>query len=1029
MDYIAVSSQYSAALASPEKLQQEFLATLENISDGIFACDAEWRFVYLNASAERVLGIKRDEVLGKSHWEVFPLTPGTRLEDEYRRAAAGETRDFENFYQPWQRWFHNRCFPRKGGGMMVCFQDITERKQQELEILRLKTTLEEKVAERTLELRASEDRFRALVETTSDCIWEVDDHGRFTYVSPRFEELLGYAPEQMLGKTPADFMLADEAPSDLDDFRFIIRNQAFESIIECRHRHRNGSMVFAEVNGRAFYGDNGAFLGIRGVTRDITARKQLEKEREQYFILFNTSADLMTVFDMATERFKLVNPAFSEITGYTEQELLEKKLDELVHADDLARTIEAIQSKPDENVVRGFENRYICKDGSLKWLSWQSVRDYASGLIYATARDCTKRKLAEEKIRNSEERFRQMFVQHSAIMLLIDPSTGSIIDANQAATSFYGYTRNRFRSMYITEISALPSDEVQKYIRQVEEEKDKIFIYPHRRSDGTIRTVEVRSSPIISNGRPLLFSIIHDITAKKELEDALMLAKATVDAVSDCVHWLTPDAYILDANPAMCHALGYSRDELLRMNILDIDPHFDCDRYKERRAKLMAGGSLTFETEHRAKDGRLIPVEVSVSHVQVGAEERICAIARDISKRLKYEQELLAAQKAAEEASQAKSRFLSMMSHEIRTPMNGLMGLIQLLLTTGLTLQQQGYATQALNAGNELVQLLNGILDLAKIEANKLELESYRFCLRELVGETVRLMELAAHEKDLLITTTVDQAVPDVLEGDAMRLRQVLTNLLSNAVKFTREGSISLVVNCAAEDAAQATLCFEVRDTGIGMSADKMRAVFSPFVQGDNSTTRRYGGTGLGLSICKDLIELMGGAISVESTEGKGSIFRFTVVMGKQQAATAQENAMPALSVQTTVPLDQARYHILLAEDDLRAQEIVAQMLEMHGYTVDVAVDGREVLQALEREDYDIVLMDCMMPEMDGYKTTAAIRSAESSVKNHNIPIIALTGNAMKQDVECCLAVGMDDHLPKPLMFDELMIKLKKWLA
>ena len=416
----------------------------------------------------------------------------------------------------------------------------------------------------------------------------------------------------------------------------------------------------------------------------------------------------------------------------------------------------------------------------------------------------------------------------------------------------------------------------------------------------------------------------------------------------------------------------------------------------------------------------------------------------NITKAKQADEQLLHAKNAAESANIAKSRFLATMSHEIRTPMNGVIGMLELLQHSELTREQYEYAESAKKSGIELVRLLNDILDLSKIEADKLVLESSDFDLRPMISDTINLLSLQAREKDVDLSTTIDDDVPMKLRGDAGRVRQIISNLIGNAIKFTPTGSVVLHVRNDTESDHSVTLRFLVRDSGIGIAAGKLGQIFEPFTQADSSTTRRYGGTGLGLAICKRLSELMGGRIGVESVEGQGSTFWFTVVVEKQGDVPASlEGNTPASGVNDgggvadigsrVVGREDSLYadviRILLTEDDPNAQKILPKLLKKYGYLVDVAGGGSEALQALETREYALVLMDCMMPEMSGYEVTAVIRNPDSTVLQHDIPVIALTGNAMKEDRDRCIAAGMDDHLSKPLILDTLLVMLKKWVS
>jgi len=526
------------------------------------------------------------------------------------------------------------------------------------------------------------------------------------------------------------------------------------------------------------------------------------------------------------------------------------------------------------------------------------------------------------------------------------------------------------------------------------------FAMYHRRPS----VPSVRELKIVEAGAYIAGNAIERVRAKERLRENEERIELAERAASLGIWDLDVQSAMVTLSEEMASQLGLARAST-RLSLTEVEALIDPEDWSTLRGAFTHAVETNgpFEAEFRvAHSGGCLRSFRTQGRLEIesGRPKRLSGASIDIT----GEKEMVA---QLQRAMHAKSDFLANMSHEIRTPMNGLLGTVELLLDSGVTDEQREYVDTIRCCGETLLGLVNDVLDLSKIEAGKLTLELIPFALERLLNDAAVLIAPMAARRNLQLIRELPPDLPRWVLGDPQRLRQVLLNLLSNAVKFTEHGRVTIGVSSEERGKDAVRLTFFVRDTGVGIPLEVQERIFEPFTQADSSTTRRFGGTGLGLTICRRVMAAMGGTLSLESGAGTGTTFSATVCL-----PVAAADDRPARAVDDQICRSEASLRILLVEDNLVNQKVAVGLLGKMGHRVAVAENGADAVKAVEKAEYDLVLMDCQMPEMDGYLATRAIRNLG---QRGRLPIVAMTANAMPGDRQVCLDAGMDDYLPKPI--------------
>ncbi len=889
---------------------------------------------------------------------------------------------------------------------------------------------EQKRAENAV--RESEEKLRSFMDSATEGFSILDSDLNFADCNEAGAHMLGLERADLIGKNITEVSPDVRQSGRYAEYRKVIRTGKPFFVDDLTFHPKLGN---ARLALRAFRVGSG--LGI--IITDITQRKRMEEalreSEEKHRTLVEKSLQGLVV--VQDHRVVFANTAAAEITGYTVEELLSlapEQVKLIVHAEDRSAAWKRFQDRlSDKPVSPRHEYRFHRKDGSLRWIEiYGALVEYKGRpALQAAFIDITERKLAEQALRESEEKYSKLFHCSNDAIFIHDPE-GNIIDVNQKVLDLFGYSKSEITSLKIPELH--PQEDLPKSRWASDTvSKDGIvsFEINFKKKNGEVFPAEVSSSLFEIGGKKVIQGVARDVTERKRAEEKLKsseeMYRTLVKTSPDAVIVTDLEGKITYVSQRAVELHGYSHpEELLGKSAFELIAPEDRERAGKKleetlREEVVRDLEYTFLT----KEGTRFVAELNAALIKDadGNPSAFIATTKDITERKRAEQVLKRAKEQAEEANRLKSEFLANMSHEIRTPMNAVIGMTDITLETQLTGEQRDYLTTVKQSARALLELLNDILDLSKIEADKVEFETIDFDLRVAVEGVADTLARRASDKGLELACMIHHQVPSLLRGDPGRLRQVLMNLVGNAIKFTEKGEVVIGVELEEETEDAASLVFSVTDTGMGIPNGQLKKIFESFTQADGSTTRKYGGTGLGLSICRRLVELMGGRIGVESEPGQGSRFWFRVSIQKQK--DLEEEA-------PLVPPDVRGMRMLVVDDSRTNRTILAKMLGSFGCSAETAESGDVAIRALKRAAhqeklFDLVFLDMQMPGMDGEETLRAIKD-DPEIKN--VTVVVLTSLGVRGDVARLEALGCAGYLLKPIkqsqLFDTIITVLSR---
>ncbi|HLG32996.1 MAG TPA: PAS domain S-box protein [Ignavibacteriaceae bacterium] len=632
--------------------------------------------------------------------------------------------------------------------------------------------------------------------------------------------------------------------------------------------------------------------------------------------------------------------------------------------------------------------------------------------------DLSKLKLSIEELKDSEKKYSSLFENTKSVMLILDPETGNIKQVNKAASAFYGYSIAELQSMTITDLNMLTPEESMTRIEKIKNQNQYSFISKHRVADATFRFVEIFSSQIVINHRQFLFSIIHDINDRIQAESNLRKLNKAIEQSPVSIEITDKEGRLEYVNPKFTEVTGYSFEEVIgkNPNVLNSGEHSD-SFYKELWETILSGKQWRGEFYNKKKNGDYFWEYASISPIFDENKQitNFVGIKEEITERKQKEKELLDAKEAAEESNRLKSSFLTNMSHELRTPLVGILGYAEILSNEINNRIHKDMANTILISGQRLIDTLNSILDLSRIEADKTELQFETVDLNDILKESAKLFKPVAEKKNLYLELILPTESPHIF-GDKQIVFKIFNNLINNAIKFTFKGGITINSYMSPGD-SEKVIRVKIIDTGIGIPEEAHEKVFEPFRQASEGLSRHYEGTGLGLTVTKKFVELMNGSISLQSRVGLGSTFTVTFPESVHRRKLTPNIREAVTSKTKSIELS-FKPNILLVEDDKVNADIICAYL--NPFTdIEHVMDGSDAIKIAKSKQYDAILMDINLKGINGIEAMSSIKELNDHYKN--IPMIAITAYAMLGDREKFLSIGFSHYVSKPFTRDQLL--------